>query len=194
MSRLVPTSKPQAKLADLHQILEDVAPKLKSTDKVILVGWRAYYRDTVGRKGKNDYGVYDDALFWVSPDSFSAWNANMDPSRTGFNPGVGKKYARLQDGVWRFVKWKHKGQYWAFGQGGNPVTVDRVNDDGSAAYSEKGCYGINIHRGGDNTTSSWGCQTLPPEQWEAFKAIGYALLDQYGQKDFPYVVVTNKDE
>ena len=162
-------------------------------DKVILVIWRGYFRDTMGEKGKNDVGIYDDAFFWRAPNAYSAWNGNSDPSHLGWNPNAGKFMARLMTGVWRFVKWKHRGQYWAFGQGENKVGVERLDSAGVLHKVESGTFGINIHRGSQNHTSSEGCQTLPPSQWEAFKATGYGLLDAWGQKTFPVIVVANQE-
>ena len=48
---------------------------------------------------------------------------------------------------------------------------------------------INIHRGGYNTTSSLGCQTIHPSQWEAFIALAYLEMDRAGQKTIPYLLV-----
>jgi lysozyme len=193
---LTPRSRPQATRA---QVLEWVNSRgvaggeLLNTDNVVLVGRRAYYKDTVGKPGQNDIGVYDDALFWLWPEKgFAAFNANTDPSRYGHNPGVGKLYARLKPGFYRFRKWRHKGQYAAFGQASSIVTVQRMNADGTVHHEEDGDnFGINIHRGGESGTSSWGCQTLPPEQWLEFQQLGYRLLDQYGQKSFPYILTDN---
>lgn len=100
--------------------------------------------------------------------------------------------ARLKPGVWRFVKWKHRGQYWAFGQGMNNVEVERVTESGKIQKVERGTYGINIHKGSTNHTSSEGCQTLPPSQWDAFKSTGYSLLDAWKQSSFPVIVIENQ--
>lgn len=190
-----PRSKPQATRA---QVVEWVnasaaAGELLATDQVVLVGCRAYYKDTMGKPGQNDIGMYDDALFWLWPNNgFAAFNANTDPSRYGHNPGVGKRYARLKSGCYRFTKWRHKGQYAAFGQAGNMVTVQRMNADGTVHHEEDGDnFGINIHRGGDSGTSSWGCQTLPPDQWPEFQELGYEMLDRYRQKSFLYILKDN---
>jgi lysozyme len=133
---------------------------------------RAYYEDTMGKPGENDVDIYDDALFIVTPTHFSSWNANTDPSRYGWNPGVGKFMARLKPGVWWMRRLKHKMRspngYMAFGQGGDPVTVERIRKNGTIAITESGGFGINLHRGGNSGTSSEGCQTIPPAQWPRF--------------------------
>ena len=180
-------------MAEIDAIIERHRRQLQVTDKLILVIWRGYYRDTMGDKGKNDVGIYDDAFFWRAPNGFSAWNGNSDPSHYGWNPNAGKFMARLASGVWRFVKWKHRGQYWAFGQGSNKVTVERMRADGTVARKESGTYGINIHKGSINHTSSEGCQTLPPSQWEAFKSTGYGLLEAWKQQSFPVIVIENQE-
>jgi hypothetical protein len=194
MSVPTPTSRPKLALEQLEKLLEPYLPKLKKTDHVVLVGIRAYYRDSMGVVGMNDVGIYDDALFWVSPTIYGAFNGNLDPSRLGWNPGVDKFMARLRDGVWRYVKWKHRGRYWAFGQGSHKVAVDRVKKDGTVNNTEVGCFGINVHNGGQHTTSSEGCVTLVRQQWDEFQQIGYAELDRYAQKDFPFIVGSRPDQ
>ena len=193
MSVPTPTSKPRATLEDIEKIVEPYLPKLKETDKVILVGIRAYYRDSMGATGKNDYGQYDDALFWLAPQHLAGYNGNTDPSRLGWNPNASKYMARLKPGLWRYIKWKHKQQYWAFGQGSNKVTVERLNEAGKVMKTETGCYGINVHRGGTKGTSSEGCVTSVANQWEDFKNHGYYLLDRYEMKDFPFILESRPD-
>jgi lysozyme len=188
-----PTSKPQATLEQIEKIIEPYKSRLKKSDQVILVGVRAYYRDSMGTTGRNDYGMYDDALFWVAPSALGAYNANTDPSRLGWNPNAQKFMARLRAGCWRYIEWKHKQQYWAFGQGSNKVAVDRVKEDGTVAKTETGVFGINVHRGGSKGTSSEGCVTLVPNQWEQFKDQGYYLLDRFDQDEFPFILDTRED-
>lgn len=127
-----------------------------------LLGIRGYYRDTMGVKGQNDVGIYDDAIFLVSPSAFAPYNANVDPSR--HFPHV----ATLADGVYTYKLGTHHpgtpGAYECLVQAG-PVTVHR---DGGA--DETGEFYIHIHRGGVNGTSSEGCQTIPASQYDDFLA------------------------
>ena len=134
---------------------------------LILVGIRAYYRDTLGAAGRNDRGIYDDAFALIGPGFFRTFNGNTDPSRyrKGKGTGAGKGMACLKAGLYRAHQFgKHKG-YEALIQTGGAVTVYR---DGEPDYPDTGYFGINIHRGGQTTTSSEGCQTLPPDQWQEF--------------------------
>lgn len=136
---------------------------------VYVVAVRGYYRDTLGMVGVNDRGIYDDAIFLLTPKRFLAFNANADPSRgrKGQGTGAGKGMARLKPGLWRSHRLgRHKGQYLALIQTGGPVTVIR---DGTAGdYEDTGYFGINVHKGGISTTSSEGCLTIPPDQWPEF--------------------------
>lgn len=176
-----PTTRPKATIAEVEQLIQPLQKhaNFKSTDKVACVIVRGYRRDSMGKKGQNDIGMYDDAIFWIAGDHFSAWNGNADPSRFGWNPGADGYMAQLRPGVWRFVMRRHKDQYPAFGQGENSVQIGRMRTDGTLAKLVKGCFGINLHRGGVNGTSSEGCLTVPIAEWTDFRDTGYALLRRH---------------
>jgi len=179
---IIPKSTPQAKRADIEKLIPQ---EIREQYKAVLVGIRGYYRDTMGAAGKNDRGIYDDAIFIVAPDCFVAYNANTDPSAWK------KNVSSLKLGTHLYRKGKHKiaspNGYAAFRPAtkdeGLPVTRDGVGD--SIGYA------INIHRGGVNGTSSLGCQTIPPHQWQSFKATAYLQMDKHGQSVIPYVLCAN---
>jgi len=172
--------KPQRGLGWLQTIIDDnrTSKYFYKTDRMVLVGIRGYFLDSMGKKGANDRGIYDDALFWVDLKTgwFAAWNGNTDPSayRRGKGSGSKKGMASLNDGVWRYKPGIHNGSvpHPAFRQAA-PVGVTR---DGDPPYQDTLDTSINIHRGGRSGTSSLGCQTVPPEQWDDFKDTGYSKL------------------
>lgn len=178
MSALIPASRPRLERNAIEQILHTT----KVTEVVAIVGIRGYYRDSMGRLGTNDRGIYDDALFVVSPAAFVSFNGNVDPSAS--RPGI----AVLQPGVWKYKIGIHglskpaSQRYKALVQAG-AVTVLR---DGEGY--DTGFFGINIHRGSNTTTSSLGCQTLPPDQWPAFIALVESEMKRAGQTTIPYVL------
>jgi len=146
---------------------------------VYLVGIRGYYHDY---HLKNERGIYDDAIFLVSPQSFASFNANTDP--TVARLGI----AKLRTGLWLYKLGIHglhrpkAQQYQALVQA-SIVTVDR-----DLTGRDDGWFGINIHRGGKNTTSSLGCQTIPPGQWQNFIGMVRQELTRAGQKTIPYLL------
>ncbi len=151
----LPSFNPQIK----REILLSKLPKIDTSKyPLYIAGVRGYYRDTMGEKGKNDRGIYDDALFIISPNVFAAFNGNTDPSvfREAIATLVPGTYYAHNFGL-------HKGKYLALVQRMGEVTVQR--DGGNI---QTGYFGINIHKGGVNTTSSLGCQTIPPTQYDAF--------------------------
>lgn len=188
-----PSQKPALALERVDYLLKRKGYD-KHRSKVILVGIRGYYLDTIGEKGKNDYGHYDDFLAWVWPTGYATFNANTDPSRIGWNPNAGRYMARLRTGIWDFVMRKHKNSYEAFGQGENKVAVDRVNEKNMVMDVTTGLFGINIHKGGENSTSSEGCITLPADQWSEFKSLGYSLLKSRNQKSFKFILFDEEQE
>jgi lysozyme len=177
----ISSSRPQAKR---HEILAKVPTWVVQKYHVILVGIRGYYRDSMGEAGKNDRGIYDDAIFVIAPDFFGSWNANTDPS---YSDRQKPDVAVLSPGGHLYKKGKHKIAsplgYAAF----RPATP---NEELPVTRSGKPSFGvaINIHRGGVNGTSSLGCQTIPPDQWESFRSTAYMLMDRYDQKVIPYVL------
>lgn len=154
------------------------------TFPLIVVGVRGYYRDSMGVVGVNDRGIYDDALFVLSPNVFASFNANTDPAVSR------RAIATLQPGTYYAHRiGTHKG-YRALSQWQGEVTVAR---DGETAL-DTGYFGINIHRGGAKSTSSEGCQTIPPKQWPGFIALIESEARRLYGKDWlkrtvPYVLL-----
>jgi lysozyme len=172
---------PRASRTQVERLAKKIAKELPA---VYLVGVRGYYRDTMGKPGTNDRGIYDDAAFIVGPETFAAFNFNTDPS--AWRKGI----ATLVPGVHPYRPGNHGisrpgGGYPAF----RPATKNEelpVTRDGVAV--PRPGVAINIHRGSRTTTSSEGCQTVPPAQWDAFHALLTKELKAAGQKTFPYIL------
>ena len=188
-----PAAKPKATRNDVVAMVAKAYPN-SALPNVFLVGVRGYYLDSLGLAGKNDRGIYDDALFLIAPGRFAAFNANTDPSkvRKGKGTGAAKGMARLKAGLYRAHQLgMHRagtpGGHQALVQRAGTVTVIRDGVDGD--YEETGYFGINIHRGGVTTTSSEGCQTVPPDQWPAFIEQVRVTLSAERQTVIPYVLL-----
>jgi lysozyme len=175
---MVPNSRPQqAKDKTLAMVI-----KARIEDLVCLVGIRGYYSETFQPSG-NQRGIYDDAIILISPSTHATFNANTDPSV--YRKGI----AVLKTGVHRFRKGHHgitkpSGGYPALrpanAQEELPVTRDKEGDSMGVA--------INIHRGSYNSTSSAGCQTIYPAQWDSFINLVYGEMARYNQKTIPYLL------
>lgn len=166
----IPPSKPQA---SLERVLAAASKQWELTHpgqplpSFFVLADRSYFDRTIAPAG-NNLNAYDDAFFIIKTDHFSSWNGNTDPTRYGWNKNAGKYMARLKPGCYKFGKVIHRGKYQAFGQL-RPVTVERIKADGSIAVTETGDFGIHDHLGGDYGTSSEGCVTHPPDQWEDYR-------------------------
>lgn len=196
MAVAVPKSKPRLSSTSLRKM---IAPfKVDRTMyPIVIVGIRGYYLNTMGKGKVNDRGIYDDALFIDAPEVTVSYNANTDPSyvRKGKGKGATKGMATLKPGLWMVHKFDlHRSKYLALCQRQGEVTVVR---DGSPNYDDTGYFGINIHRGSYNSTSSEGCQTIHPTQWESF----IALAEDQAKRHFgsrwkkvtiPYILIENK--
>lgn len=183
---IVPKSRPQIKRDRAIRILEENGV---DTSKPALLAMRGYYRDSMGKPGVNDRGLYDDAIIIVAPDEYRTFNANTDPS-VKFRQGV----AMLRVGVYPFRLGYHK----AGRPGGHPALRPATHGeelpvDRDGIKNPRPGVAINIHRGGRTTTSSEGCQTIHPDQWDEFynrvkrlmegarmKTINYCLVEQQG--------------
>lgn len=219
-----PKHKPQLDEATVREVASRI---LRNSDQhvdgfrvladcpVMILGVRGYFRNTLGKKGVNDLGVFDDAAFLITPESVTGWNWNCDPSKAGFNKGVHKLYAQLNEGIWPFRQGPHRGvpghfrqmtdeeaqrakleNYFSDNRKLGEFIVKRITADG-IGEDDEGMFNINIHPGGKYTTSSWGCQTCLPEQWVAFKSMAYEALEHHGQtwaadRWIPYILTDEK--
>jgi lysozyme len=176
---MLPSSRPQqAKEKTLAMVI-----KARIEDRVALVGIRGYYSETFKPSG-NQRNIYDDAIILLSPSCHATFNANTDPSL--FKKGV----ASLIPGVHRYKKGNHgiskpSGGYPAL----RPATPNEALPVIRDSEGESLGIAINIHKGGYNTTSSLGCQTIYPTQWDGFINLVYSEMSRYNQKTIPYLLV-----
>jgi lysozyme len=180
---MLPTAKPKATLEDVCKWLKYHSKEL-ANEPLIVVGYPGYY-SKMGATPGNDRGIYDDAIFIISPTHFSSWNANVDPSV--FRQGI----ATLAPGIHRYKRGNHGisrpgGGYPAFRPATKNEELPVLRDGVKVPWPG---VAINIHRGGNNTTSSLGCQTIPPAQWDAFYAALSGEMKRHSLKTFPYVLI-----
>lgn len=167
------------------------------TDTVFVLGFRGYYLNSMGKVGENDRALYDDAVAVVGPGIFATFNFNTDPG--AYREGM----ACLEPGVHVYQPGPHPmaaPNYPAFRQAREVV----VRRDQTAEFKAgvqhpkygyclgegrwRGLFGINIHRGGNTRTSSLGCQTVPPDQWDEFHKTVHAALTAAGARTFKYIM------
>lgn len=181
MINIVPVGRPKLTLQEAEVMF---APFNLSQYQVKLLGIRGYYAKSMGNTPKNERNIYDDAIFILSPSTFASFNANTDPSYTRQGIAVLKA-----NGVYLYKIGLHnmKAPYEALRQYGR-VTVIRdgigeVTDTAAAPFY------IDIHKGGINTTSSLGCQTIVRSQWDSFLSTVKDQLKRYNQKIIPYALI-----
>lgn len=176
----------------------------KPLPQVYFVMVRGYRKTSMGDSTRNDVGIFDDAAFLCTPTLFLAENSNTDPSKIGWNPGVGKPYGMLKSNhVWHFYPGPHRGRRPAFRQAddanvaksfGIPhegkFLVTRMwgwNDPRN--YDEWGYQQVDIHPASVSSTSSWLCLTLPYDRSDAFLQNATNELKRYGQKTIPVILL-----
>lgn len=181
----VPHTRPEMDRAAAESLLRALHVDL---ERPALLGRRGYYRDTMGVSGVNDIGIYDDAIMLISPASYVTFNANCDPTR--IHAGV----ATLKTGVWRYRIGTHglsrpiAQRYEALVQAADVTVVRAPDARHPERWEETGRFGINIHRGGINTTSSEGCQTIVAPQYAGFLELVRMELERFRATEIPYAL------
>lgn len=191
--KILPDSgRPEIAVDVLEKKLQPYQDQLKQYPHTI-VGIRGFF-SSIGPTGQNDRNIYDDAIILRVPslNIFTTFNGNTDPSRVhkGFGTKAQTKgMAVLKTGFWSVYRFdKHNGSqpHEAICQRAGKVDVMR---DGDPPYPDTGNLGINIHRGGFTKTSSLGCQTIPPEQWDEFYNQASTAAKQLWANDWKKQVV-----
>lgn len=181
---IIPNSRPKISEVEIRKMLDPFQIDWGKYPLVI-IGIRGYYLDSMGKPNVNDRGIYDDAMFIITPSLYRPFNGNTDPGK--YRPGI----ASLKPGVWYAYRFDiHDGRYPAICQRAGKVTVIRDHRG-----EDTGMFGINIHKGGYTTTSSIGCQTIPPTQWDEFYNLAKdEFVKVWGklwrQKVIPYCLMT----
>lgn len=182
---MIPKSKPQAprhvvQSAALAEWRKD--PRRGPMPEFYVLFVRGYYRDSMGKVGENDRGIYDDAAFVVGPDTFVSYRANADPSiyRDGISSVMTgwDEYKPGNHGISR-----PGGGYPAF-RPATPGERVAVTRDGEKGRSKRDGEANNIHKGGYRGTSSLGCLTIYPDEWGSFQSLVMMELKRLGLKKF----------
>ena len=205
MRLLTPRSRPGLSYRDAVALIKSLSSKELGKNEMVMLGVRGYYRDSLGKKGANDRGLYDDAIFIVTGTGIklinssyiASFNANVDPSI------FRRSIANLKPGEYKYQTGFHNitkpgRMYPAFRQASLVTVVrDQVGE-------VSGWFGINIHKGGILGTSSEGCQTIAPKQWDEFITTAYTALGippgasqlksgAKAQKEFRYILLADSD-
>jgi hypothetical protein len=179
---MVPRSRPKQK----ESVTRNALKKAGIDTGVAIFGVRGYYRDSMGVVGKNDRGIYDDAIIVVSENVHASFNANTDPSL--FRKGI----ASLKPGIHLYRKGNHGISRGPGYPALRPATKGELLPVFRDGQGDSFGVAINIHKGGYRTTSSEGCQTIYPDQWQGFINLVYSEMNRYGQKTIPYLLSENK--
>jgi lysozyme len=185
-------NKPKATRAQILQRAQTSWRKsfpFEAMPEVFIVGIRGYYLDTMGKKGVNDRGIYDDAIFvFGNGENFASFNANTDPS--AFRKGI----ATLIEGWHPYKLGNHGisrpgGGYPALRPATKNEALPVRRDGENAVISSRPGIAINIHRGSTKSTSSEGCQTIHPYQWDAFYAMVKSEMQRASLKRIWYCLL-----
>lgn len=187
--KIVPNNKPNLSRAELFSTyawLKRLNIHEAEKDKLCVIMIPGYYGNLDDKPG-NSRGIYDDAIVVLSPSTYATFNANSDPSAFRAKTKNQQGMATLKPGIYPYRLGNHGiskpgGGYPAFRPAtpGERLPVWRDGDEDKDAYG----VAINIHRGSYNGTSSAGCQTIYPEQWEAFYSLVKSEMKRYNQKTF----------
>ena len=194
MSKIKPPNPPRATRANIQSILNKNQLLFSNgTEDVTVVCIRGYYLRSMGDSTRNDRGIYDDAAFIVSPNHFSSYNANTDPSRRrkgmasltapqvihyrpgyhGYNSKYGHPAFRQASDVTVF-----RDDTQSYRDGTSHSKFGKCQGEGVWSDHGRAKFWTNLHRGGRTTTSSAGCLTIPPSQWNAFRETMELLLQR----------------
>lgn len=152
-----------------------------------LLGIRGYYPHLLGNFDGWEKGVYDDAIILLTPTTYQCFNASCEASR----PKHGT--ASLLEGLYSYKIGTH-GICKPVGRRHEALIQDslvKISRLGSPGV-QLGFFGINIHRGGDDGTSSEGCQTIHPSQWDRFIGLTRGELTRHGRHRIPYLLVRSE--
>lgn len=187
---IIPKTRPTQSRAALEKIIQGCGDAKAVKWPVVVISWRAYFRDSMGKPGRNDRGIYDDGFFIVTPDQVLSFNGNNDPSK--YEEGI----AKLTLGVHWYTRGIHgvskpkSQQYWAW----IPATLGKrlpvIRDGDTEPSIGVAC---NIHRGGEKGTSSAGCQTVPPSQWSEFDNALESAIKKHKVTKFPCILIEKPD-
>lgn len=188
-SAIMPLYRPKQSEAVTRAVMHkfrELIPEDARDDSVAVLFVRGYFGDSMGAKGKNDRAMYDDAAFVVAPDGVQPFNANTDPAvfRKAVATIKANQAVRYKPGLHGYSR--PGGPYPAFRQDAD-CTVDR--DD---VGPDTGMFHCNLHKGAVTGTSSLGCLTIPPHQWDEFRDLVKGLLQRHDQSTF-YALVLEYD-